>query len=55
MYKYLLILCLSINVSFASAVKLVDYLVSGSGISEILAKQGIKGNDAKQVQSYVAA
>lgn len=55
MYKYLLILCLSINVSFASAVKLVDYLVSGSGITEILAKQGIKGNDAKQVQSYVAA
>ncbi len=55
MYKFLLVLCLSINVSFASAVKLVDYLVSGSGITEILAKQGIKGNDAKQVQSYVAA
>ena len=55
MYKYLLVLCLSINVSYASAVKLVDYLVSGSGIAEILAKQGIKGNDAKQVQSYVAS
>ncbi|MBC7714838.1 MAG: hypothetical protein H7177_15940 [Rhizobacter sp.] len=55
MYKYLLILCLTINVSYASAVKLVDYLVSGSGIAEILAKQGIKGNDAKQVQSYVAS
>lgn len=55
MYKYLLVLCLSINVSFASAVKLVDYLVSGSGITEILAKQGIKGNDAKQVSSYVAS
>lgn len=55
MYKYLLVLCLSINVSFASAVKLVDYLVSGSGLTEILAKQGIKGNDAKQVSSYVAS
>lgn len=55
MYKYLLILCLTINVSFASAVKLVDYMVSGSGIAEILAKHGIKGNDAKQVQSYVAS
>jgi hypothetical protein len=55
MYKYLLIFCLSINISFASAVKLVDYLVSGTGIAEILTKHGIKGNDAKQVQSYVAA
>ncbi len=55
MYKYLLILCLTINVSYASAVKLVDYMVSGSGIAEILAKHGIKGNDAKQVQSYVAS
>jgi predicted Zn-ribbon and HTH transcriptional regulator len=55
MYKYLLVLCLTINVSYASAVKLVDYLVSGSGIAEILAKQGIKGEDAKQVQSYVAS
>lgn len=53
MYKYLLVLCLSINISYASAVKLVDYLVSGSGIAEILAKQGIKGENAKQVQSYV--
>ncbi|MEA9356904.1 hypothetical protein SHI21_11835 [Bacteriovorax sp. PP10] len=55
MYKYLLIFCLSINMSFASAVKLVDYLVSGTGVTEILAKHGIKGSDAKQVQSYVAS
>ncbi len=55
MYKYLLVLCLSINVSYASAVKLVDYLVSGSGVIEILGKQGITGNDAKQVQSYVSS
>lgn len=55
MYKYLLIFCLSINVSFASAVKLVDYIVSGSGVSEILVKNGITGNEAKQVQSYIAS
>ena len=55
MYKYLLVLCLAINVSYASAVKLVDYMVSGSGIVEILGKHGIKGSDAKQVQSYVAS
>lgn len=55
MLKYLLVLCLAANVSYASGVKLVDYLVSGSGITEILAKHGIKGNDAKQVQSYVAS
>lgn len=55
MFKYLLILCLTINVTYGSGVKLVDYLVSGSGIVEILGKHGIKGNDAKQVQSYVAS
>ena len=55
MYKYLLVLCLSINMAYASAVKLADYLVSASGVTEILAKHGIKGNDAKQVQSYVAS
>lgn len=55
MYKYLLIFCLTINVSYASAVKLVDYVVSSAGLGEILAKHGIKGNDAKQVQSYVAS
>lgn len=55
MLKYLLILSLFMNVSYGAGVKLVDYLVSGSGITEILAKHGIKGNDAKQVQSYVAS
>ncbi len=55
MYKYLLILCLTINVSYASAVKLVDYVVSSAGLGEILAVHGVKGNDAKQVQSYVAS
>lgn len=55
MYKYLLIFCLSVNMSFASALKLADYLVSGSGVSEILVKNGITGNEAKQVQSYIAS
>lgn len=55
MYKYLVVFCLSINISFASAVKLVDYLVSSTGVTEILAKHGISGSDAKQVQSYVAS
>lgn len=53
MHKLILALCLSINISYASAVKLADFLVSSSGITEILAKHGIKGNDAKQVQSYI--
>ncbi len=55
MLKYLLILSFAINVSYGTGVKLVDYLVSGSEITEILSKHGIKGNDAKQVQSYVAS
>ena len=55
MYKYLLILCLTINVSFASAVKLIDYLVSGSGVIEILAKHGIHGEDALKVKSYLSS
>ncbi len=53
MFKFLLILCLSINLSYASVVKLADFLVSSSGITEILAKHGIRVSDAKQVQSYV--
>lgn len=38
----------------AGAVKLVDYMISSSGLTEILAKNGIKGVDAAQVESYVA-
>lgn len=55
MFKLLLALCLSINITYASAVKLVDFLVSSSGVTEILAKHGIKGSDAKQVQGYLEA
>jgi hypothetical protein len=56
MYKFLLVLCLTANVSYSAVtVQLADFLVSTSGLAEILAKQGIRGNDSKQVQSYVAS
>lgn len=38
----------------SGSVKLVDFLMSSSGVTEILAKNGIKGVDAAQVESYVA-
>lgn len=37
----------------SAAVKLVDYMMSSSGIIELLGKNGIKGADAKQVESYL--
>ncbi|MDO9183555.1 MAG: hypothetical protein Q7U04_14170, partial [Bacteriovorax sp.] len=59
MLKYLIVLTLIMNLSsnvFAGAgAKLIDYMVSGSGVLEVLGKYGIKGNDAKQVESYVAS
>lgn len=55
MYKGLLVICLALNLAHASAIKLADYLISGSGVTEILAKEGIKGADALQVQSYISA
>ncbi|MDD4976235.1 MAG: hypothetical protein PHY93_17895 [Bacteriovorax sp.] len=58
MFKYFLVLCLVMNLSsnaFAGATtKLVDFMLSGSGVVEILGKYGIKGNDAKLVESYMA-
>ena len=54
MYKYLLVLVLSINVAFASGAKLIDYIVSSSGLGEILnSKVKTFGDDTKQVVSYV--
>lgn len=59
MFKYFVILTLTMNLSlpvFASGTtKLVDYMVSGSGLVEILGKYGVKGSDAKQVESYVGS
>ncbi len=39
--------------AFASGVKLIDYMVSSSGLLELLSSHGIKGVEAKQVESYV--
>lgn len=59
MFKYFVVLTLVMNLSssaFASGTtKLVDYMVSGSGLVEILGKYGVKGSDAKQVESYVGS
>ena len=59
MFKYFVVLCLVMNLSsnvFAGATtKLVDFMLSGSGVVEILGKYGIKGNDAKLVESYMAS
>lgn len=53
MKKFIVTLCLLVNVAYASTVKLVDFLVSSSGVTEILAKHGIRGNDAQQVKGYL--
>lgn len=50
-----LILCMSATAFASGAVKLVDFMISGSGVTEILGKYGIKGNDAKLVESYMAS
>lgn len=55
MCKYLLVFCLTINILFAADVKLGDYLMTGSGVIEVLAKYGIKGSDARQVQGHVSS
>jgi predicted Zn-ribbon and HTH transcriptional regulator len=59
MRKIILALSLTLltqSFAFASGtVKLVDFMLSGSGVVEVLGKYGIKGNDAKQVESYVGS
>lgn len=55
MYKFLVVLALTTNLTFASSVKLVDFLVNSTGVTEVLGKYGIKGQDASQVKSYVNA
>ena len=55
MGKFLVVLMLTTNLTFASSVKLVDFLVNGTGVVEVLGKYGIKGQDASQVKSYVNA
>ncbi len=56
MGKFLVLLTLFTSLTaFASGVKLIDYMVSSSGVSEMLSKFSIKGSDAQQVKSYVSA
>lgn len=54
MKKYIISLFLVSNLTYASSAKLADFLISSSGIVEILAKYGVKGEDAAAVKSYVA-
>lgn len=43
------------NVYASGSTKLIDYMLSGSGVIEILGKYGIKGNDAALVESYMGS
>lgn len=57
MFKYFIILSLVLNLSSkAQAVggpKLIDLMLSGNGMVEVLEKYGIKDDDALLVQSYI--
>lgn len=59
MSKYFIIYCLSIllglNAYASGSVKLIDFMVNGSGVGEIIGKYGIKGSDAKLVESYMSS
>jgi predicted Zn-ribbon and HTH transcriptional regulator len=59
MIKYFVILTLLLNITgqamASEGAKLIDFILSGSGIVEVLGKYGIKGNDAKMVESYVGS
>lgn len=50
MYKYLLLLTLTINASYASGVKLVEDIASTSGIMKVLTSNGISSKDATEVK-----
>lgn len=51
----ILALAAPLSVHAAASVKLIDFIVSSSGLTEILSKNGVKGVDAKQIESYVAS
>jgi len=59
MFKLFIVLCLastlSLSVFASGAVKLVDFMMSGSGIVEILGKYGIKGEDSRLVEGYMSS
>jgi predicted Zn-ribbon and HTH transcriptional regulator len=56
MLKTLLILLVAMNLSYAAGTaKMIDYMMSSAGVGEILGKYGIRGSDAKQVESYMTS
>jgi hypothetical protein len=55
MYKFLLVLCLTINVSYGAAGKLAEVMLNTTEFSKLLAKYGILGADAKEFQKGVSA
>lgn len=56
MKKIFLTLLLSANLTYAAGIaNLADYLISSSGVIEVLGKYGVKGEEAMQVKSYVQA
>lgn len=48
-------LCLQVTAFGSGTAKLADYMISGSGMLEILGKYQIRGNDAALVQSYIGS
>lgn len=56
MIKYLIILSLTANLALASGTtKLVDYVISSSGVVELLTKYGVKSSDAQLVKGYLGS
>lgn len=56
MFRYVLILSLIFNMAFASGTaKLADFMINSAGVVELLARYGIKGEDAQAVKSYVGS
>ena len=56
MFKCIIILSLifTVTVHASGGTRLVDFMVSESGVVELLAKYGIKGHDASMVENYVS-
>jgi predicted Zn-ribbon and HTH transcriptional regulator len=55
MTKFIIILIFTIEIAYAAGtIKLIDFMISSSGTVEVLSKYGIKGKDAKLVESYLS-
>ena len=53
MYKYLLLLSLTINASYAAGVKLVEEMANASGLTKVLTSNGISGKDATEAKKLL--